>query len=645
MRIQNNITAENSHRQLGVNTKNISSNTEKLSSGFRVNRAADDAAGLAISEKMRTQIRGLNRASLNIQDGVSLLQVGDGALQFVHDIMQRMRELSVQAANDTNQLLDREAIQLEFGQLSSEVNSIVSQTNFNGRLLFNGDIGASWEYKLGKITTPFTTTIPAGNDFLAPVSVPGWTTPGAFGVQSTRPNLGLIAEATGLPRDGVFAMQIVTPANGTLNVVMNFAETNANGELDGDRDLTDFLAYFRDEFNRLSNNMGIGDIVDNIRFVSDQIRFEFPNDGGILTGAMGRQPNPPVTSPFPDAARPRVHIGLGGGMPQAVDALNGNSSAAFPGPFTSNRPAGSPPLVAADFRNMDIVNSSFTGVPPAGARAIAPGTPAGADFPTVTITVNGTPTTVQLTPGIFPDVESFVDANRRAFETAMPRGFDLNIDEVTGRLYLTTISHSETEPPVSMTINPLALATALGFGTAPAIRHEREPGGSLWIQSGANEGDGIHIEIPRLCTRSLGLSIRRPEDTRLPEDGGFEHLTELGADGYATVANVTGDPMEYSLDVTSHEKASNALVILTNAINIISTERARIGSQQNRLEFAMSNVDNTSENLQAAESRIRDVDMAAEMTMFVQNQILQQSSTAMLAQANALPQGILQLLG
>jgi len=112
------------------------------------------------------------------------------------------------------------------------------------------------------------------------------------------------------------------------------------------------------------------------------------------------------------------------------------------------------------------------------------------------------------------------------------------------------------------------------------------------------------------------------------------------------VANVKADPIdEYSLDVTSHEKASAALGVLTNAINIISTERARMGAQQNRLEYAMQNVDNSAENLQAAESRIRDVDMAAEMTTFVQNQILQQSSTAMLAQANALPNAMLQLLG
>jgi len=195
-----------------------------------------------------------------------------------------------------------------------------------------------------------------------------------------------------------------------------------------------------------------------------------------------------------------------------------------------------------------------------------------------------------------------------------------------------------------MTIHPAALAAALGFDPLN-IDIVKDDGGALWIQSGANEGDGVRIEIPHISTRALGLSIRMPTDGITPHPDGFEHINGLGAGGYATTANVTGDPMEHSLDVTSHESASAALGVLSNAINIISTERARMGAQQNRLEAKMLNVDNTSENLQAAESRIRDTDMAKEMTVFVKNQLLQQSSTSMLAQANALPQGVLQLLG
>ena len=139
MRINNNITALNSHRQYGINSKNIGKNVERLSSGFRVNRAADDAAGLAISEKMRSQIRGLNMASKNAQDAVSLVQTAEGGMQTIQDILQRMRELAVQASSDTNQnTVDRQALQLEVNQLIEEINQIAETTEFNKMKLLSG---------------------------------------------------------------------------------------------------------------------------------------------------------------------------------------------------------------------------------------------------------------------------------------------------------------------------------------------------------------------------------------------------------------------------------------------------------------------------------------------------------------------------
>jgi len=642
MRIQNNITASNSHRQLGINSHNISSNTEKLSSGFRVNRAADDAAGLAVSEKMRTQVRGLNRASLNIQDGVSLLQVGDSALQAIHDKMQRLRELSVQSANDTNQALDREALQLEFGQLSEEINQVVNTTNFNGRMLFDGSVGAPREYHLGNISAPYIATISADNDFDAGgVNVPGWTLPSFFGVQTTVFGLS----DADIPTSGVFAMQIVTPADGTFSVVIDFAAVNNPA---GSLTVQGFLDYFRTEFNTLAG----GPFIQNIFIDNDEMRFTFPTDSnGNVTGIMARVPNAPIPDPFPDASRPRVHIGLGNNQSEAVDSLNGISSANFPGPFKSNRPMPphGPALVGGpggDFftthpvtglptpTNMMILGNNQTGVPGVGNRASVPT----GGFANMEITVNGRSTPIYFIPGNYPNAQSFVDANKHLFTA---QDFELNIDPNNPNKILITsrIQTDGTAPVVNYSINPLTIAEDLGFNISFLVDVSPAEADSLPIQSGANEGDVTHIEIPRLCTRSLGLSMRRPTDETA------NHFNSLGANGYTQRANIAGDPMEYSLDVTSHEKASAALEVLSNAINIISMERAALGAQQNRLEFAMSNVDNTAENLQAAESRIRDVDMAAEMTTLVQNQILQQSSTAMLAQANALPQGVLQLLG
>lgn len=138
MRINNNLMAINTHRQLSIVNNAAAKSMEKLSSGYRINRAGDDAAGLSISEKMRAQIRGLQMASKNAQDGISLIQTAEGALDEVHAILQRMRELAVQAANDTNVDEDREALQNEIDQLIKEIDRIASDTEFNTQELLDG---------------------------------------------------------------------------------------------------------------------------------------------------------------------------------------------------------------------------------------------------------------------------------------------------------------------------------------------------------------------------------------------------------------------------------------------------------------------------------------------------------------------------
>ncbi|HHV28932.1 flagellin N-terminal helical domain-containing protein [Acetivibrio mesophilus] len=140
MRINNNIMAYNAHRQLKVNASSQEKSLEKLSSGYRINRAGDDAAGLSISEKMRAQIRGLTMASKNAQDGISLIQTAEGALTETHSILQRMRELAVQAANDTNVTKDRSAIKLELNELAAEITRIGEKTQFNTQNLLTGSL-------------------------------------------------------------------------------------------------------------------------------------------------------------------------------------------------------------------------------------------------------------------------------------------------------------------------------------------------------------------------------------------------------------------------------------------------------------------------------------------------------------------------
>ena len=151
MRINNNIMALNTHRQLSINNTNTAKSLEKLSSGYRINRAGDDAAGLAISEKMRGQIRGLNMASKNAQDGISLIQTAEGALTETHEILQRMRELGAQSANDTNTESDRAELQKEVDQLSQEISRIANNTEFNTQKLLNGAFSGAFHIGANEI--------------------------------------------------------------------------------------------------------------------------------------------------------------------------------------------------------------------------------------------------------------------------------------------------------------------------------------------------------------------------------------------------------------------------------------------------------------------------------------------------------------
>ncbi|WP_209121466.1 flagellin [Alkalihalobacillus sp. BA299] len=145
MIINHNLNAMNAHRQMGMNVNANGKSMEKLSSGLRINRAGDDAAGLSISEKMRAQVRGLEQASRNAQDGISLIQTAEGALNETHDILQRMRELAVQAANDTNVTADRDALKDELDELVNEINRIASSTTFNEQKLLNGSLTANFQ--------------------------------------------------------------------------------------------------------------------------------------------------------------------------------------------------------------------------------------------------------------------------------------------------------------------------------------------------------------------------------------------------------------------------------------------------------------------------------------------------------------------
>ena len=411
MFVQHNMSAMNATRNLNVTTGALSKSTEKLSSGYRINRAGDDAAGLAISEKMRGQVRGLERASTNSQDGISLIQTAEGALTETHSILQRMRELAVQAASDTNTKEDREQIQNEINQLTNEVDRIATSTEFNTKKLLDGSVKGAVSQTAGSVSA-----------------------------------------------EGTFA-------NGLVELSIDKTNLSNAG----------FTGVLRIEIKK--------DITEAVI------------SGGNFT-----------TATLVDAT-------VAAASAQIVEVSTGV-------------------IKIATYTEFSTGSAATTGA-------------------TINVTIS-------------------------------------NVDKL------------KAGDVITISVNSMVLSEAAATGKE-AVR----------LQAGANAGQEI----------MLGINSMKAKDLKI-------------------VDTSTGD----ALDVTEQKEASMAVSAYDMAIRKVSTERAKLGAVQNRLEHTISNLDTSAENLQAAESRIRDTDMAKEMTTYSKQNILMQAGQSMLAQANQSTQGVLSLL-
>jgi flagellin len=515
MRIQNNIMAINTHRQYGINNTNIAKSLEKLSSGYRVNRAGDDAAGLAISEKMRAQIRGLNMASKNSQDAISLVQTAEGALQSTHDILQRMRELAVQSASDTNeQVIDRGALQQEFKALQAEVNEIAAKTRFNDQNLIDGTF-SKYQVAIGGSASG----IPLGSGLATRVSATGLK----YGTMTftTAVNAATATSTTGGTPAGI----TFTPGSGTNSAIDSLAITGPSTSA----------------FNNNNYTLQIDDQGgDNLIF-----RIMDSNSQTVATSAS-------IDISAWDKTASSTNIVTVGGFGTLT--------------FTNATTAPTTAQQIADLLSLQY-NGGAVAVDNVGADPVV--TPAKAA--SIDITLNGETMNVKLGD----TSATFRNSGVTIYFDGGIRDFDMTAGGMGGTLNGTNV-----------------IVDAL-------------LGNALTIQVGANQGDEISINLDKMNTVALGI------------DG-------------SSIAN--------RLD------ASRSITEVNDALNKVSTQRAALGALQNRLEFKISNLDISAENLQAAESRIRDLDMAKEMTKFTTANILAQAATAMLAQANAVPQGVLQLL-
>ena len=519
MRIQNNVTAINAHRQYGINSANIAKSTEKLSSGFRINRAGDDAAGLAISEKMRAQIRGLNMASKNSQDAISLVQTAEGALQETHNILQRMRELAVQSASDTNeQTIDRAALQAEFKQLQKEVDDIATKTRFNDQNIIDGTF-QKYTSTLGTTTKVDLTKVG--------VSVAG-AKAGTY--------------AIGISHNTAIPAKVITAGTGVTGTAKNSAGA----------------AY-----------TAVG-AVDKFSLVPDDGVMTDAHNGNSYTLKIDGSDLTSMTFSLIDSNNQTVSQALN------VDVSSWTGVSGTPGSYKVN----------------------FEGVGALSFDIVAPIT----DSAQLTAV---TGSKLELTAGVSPVVAD-----------AQPASVDLTINGQTVNVKMGDTKAIFDTVGITLSFNALsdadlslatAFTTALGLDASSSkFDVNQTKGAAMVIQSGANQGDELKINIDAMNTETLGIKFS---------------------------------------DIASQKSASQAIKQVNSALNHVSTQRAELGALQNRLGHKISNLDTSAENLQAAESRIRDVDMAKEMTNFTKNNILFQASTAMLAQANAAPQGVLQLLG
>ena len=515
MRIQHNIAALNSYRNLTGNNNAVSKNLEKLSSGYRINRAGDDAAGLAISEKMRAQITGLNTAQKNAQDGVSLVQTAEGAMTEVHSMLNRMVELADQSANGTYaDEVDRENLQKEISSLKDEIDRIADSTNFNGINLLDGSLST------GKLPT-FT-----GLDGLTP------TTIAATG-NKTELTIGNVA--TGVAQGKEYSLTFnYTDANGaakekTIKLTAKDDSTlvDANGN-----------TYKTTKTNATAEEMAkaFAGALSADSEVGGQ--FTVTANAGKLT----------FTS---------KETGSTGGSKVLAATTKFDQTVA---PLTATQTAGADAKVTYDFDNQDIVDKVFT--------------------------VNG---------------EKFV------FATAgKDYGSDVNVLKLGQGNNKPT--NTEVEQMTAMIANKLGLSDDLISDNGTVITFTASAGnGGLTLQIGDTSADfnQMTVSVGDMHTDALGIA---------------------------------------DIDISTQAGAKAAVDKIKSAINSVSSTRGDLGAIQNRLEHTINNLSVSAENMTAAESRIRDVDMANEMMAYTKNNILVQSSQAMLAQANQLPQGVLQLL-
>jgi flagellin len=736
---------------LSTNASSLEKSINRLSSGTRIAGAADDAAGLAISEKLRRQVRGLSRAKLNAQDGVSMIQTAEGALNESHSILQRMRELAAQSANDTLTSNDRLEIQKEVVQLRDELNRIAFNTEFNTKRLLDGSQTA-----LVSSSSRAVQGYANGSEFFGSGEYDVSIALLAGGVsQMSRSQIFTVNDGSGKLADGQTQLQSIAQfydENGVFaldsaqSLVLhgNGRETSLN--LDGQMTLNDLAAGLQSALvsgSGLDMKNSSAGVVNTVQTqiagqggylsliagsVGDQGRFSFAADQKVLDAigfsvqreAVNSRVEVNVRDSFGNTSRARLAGNRAGNLLEGVD-LNFSSQAAqiagFRGleqglKFTSDQTFS----ISVNSTQVDIniddggangwtmegiarsINDqiSAAGGPALGVSAavvdgeirIAYDKPASVAATVSSAIVIASATTgassIGLLDGSFSGFvvgqkdqtkavwgfSSYAASSKYGIAGGTDITFDLSDGSVTDTITLMTTIGSSNATVADMVQMTTFMADVNSGLTATENRIRVDRIGSSMAFTSLRVGNENRSNTAAMTSMvSLSNLVAGAQQMLLDRFGLAEGTAkgsgdtnfvmrvidrqsqfQIGADqGQAmrlNIANVSAAALGVeNLDLTTSRGAGEAMGRLNRAIDTVSSERSKLGAYQNRLEHTISNLDSMFSNMTSSESRIRDADIALEMIEFTKLQILNQSGTAMLAQANMITRGVLDLLG
>ena len=592
MKINHNMGAMNSGRNMKVKGKDSSKSMEKLSSGLRISSAGDDVAGLSISEKMRAQIRGLEQASRNAGDGITLIQTAEGALNETNSILQRMRELSVQSINDTNNESDRNAIQKEINSLTSEINRIANNTEYNTKKLLTGGDGKG----IKAINLDFN------------------------GTEVTHTK-GSDAVTKG--------MKVGVTISSNLSSSIIPQPDGFNFELKG--------------------------VALSVRYVSDKANnvghIQYANYGGVITGGNITITNTDngtiAASDVEKVAKSTAELfqkqidsnnSLKGefkaynkGSQIIIEALDSNGTVSNAEMKVTGIASSSNGLTITDVNTGNTVGNGTTigkqDIPAKGASTTI-------DFSNVAATLDDIKALVDAGMSINGQTIQFFDSTDGPYKG---KAIGIDIKGVTNAEQLVDAIITQTQNKlhgVELTKdgnNKLVItSTTKGEHSKLEIFNGNSYNKDIEIslQVGSNENQSMLVSIGEMTAKGLGL-------------------VGVG-DGFRTVYEVDDGEGNYnvecSLDVTTAKNAQNAIGIIDEATKKVSTQRSALGAYQNRLQYVVNNLNYSAENTISSESKIRDTDMALEITKNAKSDILLQAAQSMMAQANSAPEQIIQLL-